>query len=463
MSLIENQIVDTIGQTIIPRELQLDVPGPGLPSSTRIVNLLPLSTSAIGENQSVQFALPGRNLIKPGSLYLSFLVKFSAASHAFSFAGAAGSCAALWQSLQVSCGGVQLHNIQEFGNWMNNVVLPHLKSDAYMNMLGVTAGSYDASSFAVGQSYNTINNTGHDMNAVASAMFPETTTSPGFREYRFCMPLEVPCFNSKNSQAFPLFATQGVLITLQSQTQTKAIYGSDPTFTMSPISISDLNLQYQELIPEQSYMDSVRSGLSSGKIIKIDCEDVLGLITQGDANVAQLVSAQLSSVDAVLFGFQQQADSIALAKVYQMIQTDVANPSGVRNLVFLDNQQILQGTHQLDSAEQSFIELRRALAGSLTDNLSVSSFVRGIGKTNTVLTPASAWHGSYVNFAALRGISCRRYTEDSVSMPGLPARTLQFQLTNPGVSAAVGAKLFLWIVYSSTIAIDASMSVTKAN
>jgi len=57
----------------IPREAILDtVPRSALAATKKIVNLVPITSGSVGPNQTIQFLIPQRNLMKAASIYLKF-------------------------------------------------------------------------------------------------------------------------------------------------------------------------------------------------------------------------------------------------------------------------------------------------------------------------------------------------------------------------------------------------------
>ena len=460
MSLLESALPDNLGaQASLPREMSLDIPPAAIDAAQKVVSVLPISSSSVGPNQQIQIQVPARNMMRSGSAYLMFDVIFSGASHAFSFATASASASALFQSMQLSVGGVVLESINNYSHWAGNVVEAHAKNGSYLAEQAICAASFSPEQWKDTETYDGVNHTGYNLLPVAVSQFRTAAAAPNGNRYRFALDLHLGLLNNKHAQAVPLFLFgQGMLLTIMTSPLTRAVSMSDAAATLDSYAIENIQMCYTEITPPQTYVDSVRAGLAQGKMVKIEAESVLNLQVGANSSLQQIYSLNLSSLDAILFGIVRDQDSLATSKFFEGNLQDLNAPELVRNQIYVDGQLIYNSAQQLNIPSQCFRELRKAITGVVA-GLDGESLCKQIGKPSEVRTPASRYNGSYLNQAYLRGLSTRKFVSDDVSFPGTRCSTVTLELQNPGVASTSTVQIFF--IYSYALTIDASGTVSK--
>lgn len=446
-AIIDNiSINDRVGMTTgIPREAIMDISPPGLPASSKIVSVIPISSNTVGPSQTIQFQLPSRNAMRNGSSYLRFKCDFAGATHPFSFAGASASAQALFNSVQLQIGGVVVEQINNYHHWNNNVVQAHCMTAESLTNTAMCEGSYTTQNFGAG-SYNAVNSTGAQLCSVANTQFPAGSSS-----HFFTVDLSLGLFHNKNATMLPLFLMNNTLLTIQTNPLTKCLHGSNASFGITSYTISDLEYIYEEVVLSEEYLQSVRSGLSQNKLVKIEAESALNVQIAGNSTVQQLFSLNLSSLDAVAWGVQIGADSLIDPKWFLATPSELNN-SSVRYEIYRDGELLFNSSRQLCDPQVAYRELKRALAGSVSpvDNTPI---VSQIGR------PTTAYNGSYSNQAYLRALSTRRWIDEGTSMNGSKVNNIRIQFSNNELDPADSIQMFF--IHSYVLLLDGAGGVSK--
>ena len=450
MSLIQDiQITDRLAQASgLPRESVMDISPPAMPASHRVVALQPTTTNSVGPSQTVQFQLPQRDLMRSHSAYLKF--KFNPTSTAnWSFAGTAQSCGSVFNSVQLQCGGVVVENLLNYDKFHNNIIQAWAETDEALSVESLCSGSISRGAVSAG-SYASINSsTGAAGYSYADSNFaPSATTS----EYVFTMPLYLGAFNNKNSTLLPLqFVQGGMLLTLQTNPVSKAFYsgtGSQP----STYTISEVQLVYDSITPTQEYIQTVQQGLSQGKLIKIEAESYINVQIGAQSTIRQQVSLNMSSLDAVLWGYVKDPDAQNTSKFFISPSTTYSDWNNTTRFeVYLDNALVYNSPNQLNLPAIQVRELQKALSSSVIGDHS-SPIINMIGGNNTAA-------GRYLSQGNLKGINTKNFISDDVSMAGTKVSQAQIQFTDAGTAS--GDTYYIYFLHSYIMLIDASMSVSK--
>jgi len=454
MSSIIDQlsINDRVGAagSLPPRESILDIAPQSMPASSKMVSIVPISSNSVSASQTIQFQLPSRHAMRNGSGYLRFKFSWENAAHDFSFAGASASAQALFNSVQLQVGGVVVEQINNFHMWNNNIVQAHCMTNESLINTAMSEGSLTSGQFSQVGNYSAVNMTG-------ATLIPQTTVQGQFRQgsgnHFFAVDLPLGLTHNKNGTMLPNFLMNNILLTIQTNPITKAFYTSTTSLGSTfNYTISDMEYVYQEITLSEEYLQSVRSGLSSNKLVKIEAQSALNVQIGANTTVQQLFSLNLSSLDCILFGTQIGPDGVGNPKWFQATPAERNDPS-VRYEVYLDGDLLYASARQLCDPEVAFRELKRALAGSISpvDNTPI---VQQIG-----LTSGYAHNGSYCNQAYLRGLSCRRWVDESTSMNGSKVNTVRIQFTNAEYNANDSIQLFF--VYSYILLLDGQGGVSK--
>lgn len=449
MSVVQDiQITDKIGMGEYPREAILGTAPRAMKASTKIVSVVPNTSSSIGQNQTVQFNIPSRGMMRSHSAFLKF--KFTPTSTGqWSFAGSASSAASLINSVQVQAGGTVLENCLNYHLWHNNIVLSHASSAEGLAVEGICAGSYTTQQFTANTQAE-VSSTGAALLSNASSNFNVSSVKG---TYYFTVPLFVGAFNNNNSQALPLFAINGgLLLTIQTNPISKAIFGTNFT----DYAMSDFEFQYVEIQPDQSYINDIMGGLRSGKAITIEADSYLNIQTAGSTSLRQMFSLNMQSLNSVIWGTVRGADAIGTSKYFVCSSgaTEALDVAGVRREVFLDNISIYNSSNQLNIDAVNYRLLQEALCGSITDK-AVSPFIQGQG----VVNDAQTFNGSYRNQAYALALPTRNWISDDVSFGGVPVSQLTVSFQDP--RCATSDTYYFYLVHSYLMVIDGNMQVSK--
>jgi hypothetical protein len=449
MSVVQDiTITDRIGGGDLPREAILAAAPRAVKAQTKIVSVVPNTSSSIGQNQTVQFNIPARGMMRSHSAFLKFQFNPTSTGE-YSFAGSAGSCASLINSIQVQAGGTVLENLLNYHLFHNNIVLAHASSAEGLAVEGICAGAYTTQQFTANTQAQ-VSSTGATLLANASSQF---NTSAIKGSYQFTMPIYAGCFNNNNSQALPLFAMQGgLLVTIQTNPISKAIFGTNFT----DYTLSNFELQYVEIQPDQGYINDIMSGLRQGRAITIECDSYLNIQTAGSTSLRQMFSLNMQSLNSVLYGTVRGTDAIGTSKFFVASSgsSEALDISGVRKEIFLDNISIYNSSNQLNIDAVNYRLLQEALCGSVTDK-AVTPFIQGQGVVNDTQT----FNGSYRNQAYLAGIPTRNWVSDDVSFGGVPVSQLSVSFLDP--RCAVSDTYYFYLMHSYLMVIDGNMTVSK--
>jgi hypothetical protein len=448
MSLIQDiQISDRLAQAAgLPREAILDIAPPAMPASHKIVALQPNTTNSVGPSQTIQFQIPQRNLMRSHSAYLKF--KFSPTSTStWSFAGNAASCGSLFNSVQIQAGGVVVENMLNYDKFHNNVIQSWAESPEALSVETICANSLP-NGFSAGGSAFSVNYTGAAGYAYAASNNP---TSAVVADYVFTMPLYCGLFNNKNSTLIPLqFVSGGLLLTLQTSPVSKAFFSGDQA-QPSTYTISEVQLVYDEITPTQEYLATVQQGLSQGKLIKLEAESYINVQVGAASTVRQNIALNMSSLDAVVWGYVKAADRQDRSKFFISPSTTFSDwTNTTRFEIYLDNQLVYNSPNQLNYPSIQVRELQKALSASVIGDHS-NPICSMIGANNTDA-------GRYLT-SNLKGINTKLFVSDDVSMGGSKVQVAQIQFTDAGTDSADA--YYLYFLHSYIMLIDAAMSVSK--
>jgi hypothetical protein len=452
MSLIQDiQITDRLAQAAgLPREAILDISPPSMPASHRVVALQPTTTNSVGPSQTLQWQLPQRNLMRSHSAYLKFKFAPSTTS-TWSFAGTSQTCASLINSIQLQAGGVVVENLLNYDKFHNNIIQAWAETDEAMAVENICNGSLGRGAIS-GGSYAALSISGTGATGgynYAASNFATSATTP---EYVFTMPLYLGAFNNKNSTLIPLqFIQGGMLLTIQTNPVSKAFYSGDAA-QPSTYTISEAQIYYDEITPTNEYISTVQQGLSQGKLIKIEAESYINVQIGASSTIRQQVSLNMSSLDAVLWGYVKGADVQNSSKFFISPSTTYNDWSNTTRFeVYLDNALVFNSSIQLSFPSIQVRELQKALSSSVIGDHS-SPIINGLGGDNT--SP-----GRYLSQGNLKGINTKNFISDDVSMAGTKVSQAQIQFTDTNTSSL--DTYYVYFLHSYIMLIDASMSVSK--
>ena len=480
-SPVSDNINGAAAMPSIPREAILDtVPRSALAATKKIVNLVPITSNQVGPNQTVQFLIPQRNLMKASSLYLKFKVVLTSAQ-AFSFSGSLASAAALINNITLQAGGVVLESLQNYHLWHNNIMswahagndelsiealcsgskLPNTATGAWAAHADPNVAPLDNyNQQSVGYDYQGSNVGGL---AGVNPTFANTKQFPGSTTLVFTIPILSGVFNPKESQLIPLqFINGGILLTFQTNPVSKAFFGSAADATAN-FEMSDMELCYAEITPAPEYVLRIREEMMAGKMIKIECQSYQQYNVASASSVRQNFNVNLSSVSSIFWGRVLVNDAVNTSKCFGGFGID-SDPTQ-RYEIYLDNVLLFNSANQLNSIAVQVRQLQEALQSSVTD-YAIAPFTLGRGNsasyTSNAPTSATIDNTLYTS-NMLWGLSTKLFSSNSTSMDGTPIGVLTLNF-NSGTSPqeVSGANLwYIYVVYDYIYLIDATGSVSK--
>jgi hypothetical protein len=477
--LQEIQIADNIQGAVpgMPREAILDVvPRSGLEATKRIVNLVPISSNTVGPSQTVQFLIPQRNLGKAHSWYLKFKLTLTGttASKSFSFAGSMQSAAALINTISVQAGGSVIESCQNYHLWHNNV-LSYTQPRDKLGFESPAAGAVSSgrSIAEVGQTVsltNALNDPANQYDAAAASANFDIPATGNFTE-QFSIPIGMGFFNPKESQFIPLFQLNGgVLLTIQTNPISKAFFSANSTAvaanatTIGDYVMSDMELCYTEIQPNQSYVNAVRSGLEKGKLIRIEAQSYLNYQVACGATIRQTLNLNCQSLAATFWGRVEDPDTLFRPKFF-VKQLDIDDNStdtpAIRYEIYYDNVLLFNSPNQLNYDTVVLRQLQEALTSSITDHNVSPLFSRKGENTGSAATIINTkLYGTLASQQWLYGLSNKLFASNSTSMDGTTVSTVQIQFNTPGDSA--NNIWYFYFVYDYMYLVDANGSVSKS-
>jgi hypothetical protein len=488
----------------IPREAILDtVPRSALAATKKIVNLVPITSGQVTPNQTVQFLIPQRNMMKASSLYLKFQLTMSC-NNPYSFSGSLASAAALINNITLQAGGVVLESLQNYHLWHNNILswahagndelaiealcsgakLPQTACGQFAAKAVTTVPALAATAASTSSAVNNavtpiagLNNynqrtAGYDFDgsavggtaALGNPTFADTKQFPsGNTTLVFTIPILSGVFNPKESQLIPLqFINGGILLTLQTNPISKAFFATTDdaaaTYTMS-----DMELCYAEITPAPEYVLRIREEMMAGKMIKIECQSYQQYNVASASSVRQNFNVNLSSVSSIFWGRVLVNDSLITSKYFGGFGSD--SDKTQRYEVYLDNVLLFNSANQLNSMAVQVRQLQEALQSSVTDYaISPITLGRGNSASYTSNAPTSATiDNSMYTSNMLWGLSTKLFSSNSTSMDGTPIGVLTINFNSGTTPAeASGANLwYIYVVYDYIYLVDATGSVSK--
>jgi len=465
------------------------VPRSALAATKKIVNLVPITAGQVTPNQTVQFLIPQRNMMKASSLYLKFQVTMSC-NNAYSFSGSLASAAALINNITLQAGGVVLESLQNYHIWHNNILswahagndelaiealcsgakLPLSASGQFAAKAAPTINAVPTPNVVVPLNNYNQSTVGFDFQG--SAIGGSASANPTFANTKqfgaggtlvFTIPILTGVFNPKESQLIPLqFINGGILLTFQTNPISKAIFAgaADPTATFA---MSDMELCYAEITPAPEYVLRIREEMMAGKMIKIECQSYQQYNVASASSVRQNFNVNLSSVSSIFWGRVFGTDTISSSKCFGGFGND-SDPTQ-RYEVYLDNVLLFNSANQLNSVAVQIRQLQEALQSSVTDYaISPITLGRGNSASYTANAPDSATiDNTLYTSNMLWGLSTKLFSSNSTSMDGTPIGVLTLNF-NSGSSPqeASGANLwYIYVVYDYIYLVDATGSVSK--
>jgi len=407
-----------------------------IPSTTTIKQI---STQS-GDQKSgglMLFQLPtgsGQGYLKSGSAYLKCKITFTqaiGATNMIAFQGGldpivanppvvanaslgGGSASAIINRMNVSCGGVLLNSIQNY-RVLHDAILNH----------GVSVG-YRQHDSAI------MEFTGKSLSSVIANGSLDV-----------CIPIMVPCMNDE--QSLPLFLLNSpIVIEILFSSVNDAI--AYTTTAVTDFTVSSAFIIYENLNVSSDFEMAVKMKLQQGAVWSMSTDDFYNLSLANGATINYNIGLNLSSVKGVLWTF----NVTPVAGEYHNYSGDTQTDAKL----YLDGRLINQFGN-LDTIPQQYMEMQRAIGGMFDYVTSSQNYglLPLISDTNVVV---ARLFGTYPSTSYLGGIACNRSSDGGFAFTGTPTQTINFTRTSAGTAGT----LYLMVLYSQMIMIDASGSVS---
>jgi len=407
-----------------------------IPSTTTIKQI---STQS-GDQKSgglMLFQLPtgsGQGYLKSGSAYLKCKITFTqliAAANMIAFQGGldpsgaappvvanaslgGGSASAIISRMNVSCGGELLNSIQNY-RVLHDAILNH----------GVSVG-YRQHDSAI------MEFTGKSLSSVIANGSLDV-----------CIPIMVPCMNDE--QSLPLFLLNSpIVIEILFSSVNDAI--AYTTTAVTEFTVSSAYIIYENLNVSSHFEEAVKMKLQQGAVWSMSTDDFYNLSLANNATINYNIGLNLSSVKGVLWTF----NVTPVAGEYHNYSGDTQTDAKL----YLDGRLINQFGN-LNTIPQQYMEMQRAIGGMFDYVTSSQTYglLPLISDTNVV---TARLFGTYPLTSYLGGIACNRSSDGGFAFTGTPCQTINFTRDCAGTAGT----LFLMVLYSQMIMIDASGSVS---
>lgn len=394
--------------------------------SLQTTNIPALSGNASASGTSIIQLPLGNSAGFISNPYLRFTVTLAKGAavnpSSFSWKGAAGCATACINSIQTYVNSVQVDNLNSV-DMLYDTLLGHSSSNDWLTHDGQVL-------LGANLVYNTSASTG------ASA-FAGT----------YCVPL-LGLLGSQ--QSFPAFLCNGVFqiqISWNSLARMQGYIGGDVAWTGA--TFSDIQFVYDRISPEQAFVDSVRSSMSSGQkfvysysnfqTVPISIPGTVSTQTQ------QNIGLNVSSLRGVI------CNQVVTADLSATNSLGLSVPNGLSQFrLSLDgrlvNSNLLNYGYTQGAGEASLVQRQSVVFAEMQRSLG-----RIFDASLTDLSTASTYNTS--NFAV--GVSAQRINE-SLSFSGSPVSICSVELTAGSASACT---LFCHFMSDFQLLIDSSGSV----
>lgn len=409
-----------------------------MPPGTTTVKSIPSQSgnATSGGIQLFQIATgAGQGYIKPGSLYLKCRITVTQAGAGAGCGWAFGSrkgASQIINRLNVSCGGVQIHSLNNY-NVLHDALLTHASSYSYI-----------ANDSVLYEDTGIFHNNNPD--------------APGNKVVTVCIPVMAPIFN--NEQALPLYLFNSPLVLELLYNPVSIAIDSD-VVNVTEYTVSEAQLVFEQLSVSAEFEQSVKAKLASGALYQTYLDDYYNLQVASSQTLNYQVGLGLSSIKAVLWTEQLTANQV-VANLKQY------TPNGITNFrLFLDGRQVNLNT--LDTQSSLYAEMQRAIQ-NLWDFSSTSfnqdTTAQNIGAGYNANTP----RGLYAVSNFLGGVNTNRCNDGAFAFTGSPAQNINFILehsgapdqsnfpANPNFDPA--SVTYVMVLYSQKLMIDANGAIT---
>lgn len=388
-----------VSQSAVPSSCTPNTFAKPVSATSRIISVSATApTCNIGSQFTIQVPTgSGAGFLKGGSCYIKATVNVTQAANDWRFSGSNMSAGSLFRQLTVSLGSQQIEFIDNY-NKIYDSMLSHATNSSY-----VTNDCAISELAAVVTAYN--------------------ATAP-----TVCLPLMSGLLSGQKN--VPLFLLKSPLnIVVQTNSLVEAIYAN--TTAVTAISLTNIELCYEQVQVDKNYEDSVYQMLASGKVYEMAFKTFLSGTQSTTTSLNFQLGANLASVNAVFYT-EQLAAQIADTLVQKKLCSD-----GITNVrLQLNGQQVIQ--YNVSNTPQLFLEMQRSL-GCMTD-----ATITSVGNTAA----------AYLSDRFLAGQCCKKFDDADLIFCGTPTQNIQLQVDHSAVNA--GTVSYVFVLHDEILTIDAT-------
>ena len=428
--------------SFVPHSVRTEHTARAITAQRITTSIRPLGGSSISQGGNLIFQLPygeQAGFMKAGSAYIraDLTVQGASSTGTWGFAGSMGDASTLINQANITLGGAQVENILYVNKLTSNVINPWMTSASYLNNLSLTSGlcggqynqksiTYDASQTNTAQ----VNNMPYK-NFVNTVATSQTTAVAGNDNPKLLIPLHfLGLFNGGDSiQSIPLCLLNSPL---QAQFLMSSVYDalwSSPTFTPSGWTLNNIELIYEKINPEPSYIHELKQQMAS-KLYVIPLTTVQSITFQGGSNTSYNASLNSSAVKGASFGYlpvANQASSASTSKAFSAptgAYSALDTNGGVFNrILLLDGEPCDLFPDVCIDAPTKIAENYRMVSGQVFSDPEVSVNIINVGDTRYGDNSFGTYYGS--NTVSM--FNLQPYTpEVGVVMNGKPVNIANF-------------------------------------
>ena len=405
----QNAIVPASAVSDIPNSLLSKRQMKAMNSRNQVIQLAASNGAQQNAGGVVSFNIgcgAGQGYMRAGSAYLRFeFIPTAGAATDIFFNGTTASCSALFRTLNVNIGGLQVEQINDYNQYYR-MIQAHATGAAYVE---------------------------RDCNITEQS--PAMTSGT---PRTFCVPILSGILNQENHIPLWLLSSQ-----LQIQFNLASAPEAMGSATTAPTAfvIDNPTLVYEKIYTDSEFENAVRMKLQGG-VYEIPFYSALAYRSNAGAGTfSQNIGVNLSSLSSVLHAHIASADVTSGSSRKLFISNNTNSRGGGSNRVIrCDGEQITQS--QLYDPTQVFMELQRSV-GCLLDTNQTS-----------VATAATYLTDYFVN-----GQSTERFSDADLCMKGRSVNNVVVE--EQGVVA--NSVVFMYLVYNAVLMIsgDGSSLISK--
>lgn len=317
--------------SFVPHSVRTEHTARAITAQRIVTSVRPLGGSSVSAGGNLIFQLPygeGAGFMKAGSAYIraDLVVSGASSTGTFGFPGSMGAADTLINQLNINIGGAQVENVLYLNKLSSNVINPWMTSASYINNLSLTSGlcggqtnlkslTWDAAQTSTAQ----LNNLPYKnfTNTVATS---STTAVVGNDNPKLLIPLHTSgLLNGGDSlQAVPICLLNAPMQIQCLMSSVNDGIWSSPTFTPTNWTLNNIELIYEKINPEPSYIQELKHQMAS-KLYVIPLTTVQSVTFQGGSNTSYNASLNSSAVKGAAFGYlpvAAQASSASNSKAF---------------------------------------------------------------------------------------------------------------------------------------------------